>query len=267
MRRLSLAIAGVAMALAATRCGSEPEVKTFVVTVVPPPGATATAPAAATGPSLTEQFARACQERNAKPAPAVPPTVQYPADALLISAFPRDLLLEESAVSAYKEVSDGSTITAQWNRNWDREPAGSGSATRITNNTMLFLNLDEAHKQFDATATGDGGKKALEAVLTVRGAMPEGMCITPVDAGALGVDQQAAWRAEFLRGNQSYVTYWVYLRVRNVRATLQTFVETTNAAEQPALFEETKQLAAKQAAKLKATPATAKPEEVKLQDP
>ncbi len=267
MRILLPAIAGAA--LLASACGSDGDrpVRSIYVTVEPTPVPSATAIPEASGPNVAEAFAKACAARKAQPAPQAPKTVEYPADALLVSVFPRDLLLDERAVAEAKEVSDGSTITAQWNRTWDRPSTGNGAATRITNNVMLFLTMDEAKQAFDSTAAGDGGRTAIEGALRVRGATPEGMCITPVDIGPMGVDQQAAWRAEYIRGHETYTTYWVYLRVRNVRATLQTFAQVSSATEQPQLFEETKQLAAKQAAHLRTFPANTKPEDVKLQDP
>ncbi len=105
---------------------------------------------------------------------------------------------------------------------------------------------------------GAGGRETVQRVIALRGFDPAQIQVTEVPLDGLGLDQQAAWRVEFSRGSatERYVQYFVYLRVRNVHATLTTFAQHVNGAEPPHLLDETRQLAQREAALLRAQPAT-----------
>ncbi len=268
MRRFIPLLTAVALAAAACASTKKSEPKTIIgqpepgytppaaSSVTPTPAATATTPFVS---DLSREFARACAQRNAAPTPAARPIATPAPGANLIAVFPRDLLLPENAVPNADEVKDGSAATAQWNRSWTRKAGTDGSATDIKLQAALYLTISEAFEDFNQTASGAGAITTITGLIELRGARKDEICITPIDIGQTGADQQSAYRAEYLRGSERYVTYWVWLRVRNVRALLQTFAAIPDGKEAPALLDETKRLAKAEADLLTTTPATQPP--------
>lgn len=191
------------------------------------------------------------------------PATPTPRVQTLIAVDPRQLVLDEKGfIPGQWTMQEGTLFTGQWNRAWDRDPADPGSATgatRVTIQASLFPSLEESAEKFAQTALGVDGQETIRRVIALRGFDPAQIQVTEVPLDGLGLDQQAAWRAEFSRSpatSERYVQYFVYLRVRNVHATLTTFAQSVNGAEAPKLLEETKQLAQREAALLRAQPAT-----------
>jgi hypothetical protein len=190
------------------------------------------------------------------------PATTTPIVQTLIAVDPRQLVLDEKAfLPGQWKMQEGTLFTGQWNRAWDRDPADPGSitgATRVTIQATLFPSLEESSEKFAQTAVGAGGRDTVQRVIALRGFDTANIQVTEVPLDGLGLDEQAAWRAEFSRGSatERYVQYFVYLRVRNVHATLTTFAQSVNGTEVPKLLEETKQLAQREAALLRAQPAT-----------
>lgn len=190
------------------------------------------------------------------------PATPTPRVQTLIAVDPRHLVLDEkSFLPGQWTMQEGTIFTGQWNRAWDRDPADPGAAagaTRVTVQATLFPSLEESTEKFAQMAAGAGGRDTVQRVIALRGFDVANIQVTEVPLDGLGLDEQAAWRAEFSRGvaTERYVQYFVYLRVRNVHATLTTFAQYVNGAEPPQLLEETKQLAQREASLLRAQPAT-----------
>lgn len=226
-----------------------------------PPAALTASPTTAGPPPTPDPILKDCVAAAATsvptPAPATPS-----ADRRLLVVDPKLLPLPaDQIIPGTFQVTDGSIATAQWNRTWDRDPADPGSAagaTRITINARLYLSIEDAVQDFADGAAGAGGRAAAQQAIAVRGFSPAQICTRAVSLDPLGVDQQAAWRVEFTRGNpdQTYVQYFVYLRVRNTRAVVTTFAQNKDGAEATRLLADTKQVAKLQADRLLAFPPT-----------
>lgn len=182
------------------------------------------------------------------------------ADERLIVVDPKELVLrEDEMIPGSFTLKEGSIATAQWNRSWDRDPADPGAATGVTRvaiNARLFRSLADATKEFTLEAVGANGVVTVKNAIKVRGFYERNIRVIPADVGALGADDQSAWRGEFTRGNaeETYVQYFVFVRVRNARALVTAFAQNRNGAEAPNLLADTKQVARQQAAHLVAIP-------------
>jgi hypothetical protein len=213
----------------------------------------------------------ACSTNDAKTKTAAPSTsgatpAAPAATQKLIAVPPCQLLVPADEMIAGKfEVKEGSGLaTAQCNRSWDREPADPGAAagaTRVVINARLYQNLPDATTDFSETATGAGGEGLITRGIETRGFLRVQIKIAEATMPSLGADEQVAWRVEFTRGSatDTYVQYFVYLRVKNTRAEIQTFAQNVGGAEAKGLLDDTQQIAKKQADRLRSFPATADP--------
>lgn len=252
-----------AAALLAAACAPEKKtndlvVRTATATRTASSAGSATAAPAATQSPTPNPLVAECVAAQAKAPPQkeTPPPVT---DTSLIVVDPKELLAPEDAVLGKFSVKDGTITTAQWNRAWDRDPndpAAATGATRLTATAWLQQTVEEATTSFADIATGPGGQDYAVTAIGVRGFPLQNICVRPAAIEPLGVPQQSAWRAEFTHGSaaQSYVQYFVFMRVHNTRALVTGFAQNVNGAEAPRLLDDTRQLAKKQAERLLAMP-------------
>jgi hypothetical protein len=176
----------------------------------------------------------------------------------LITADPRLLVLPADQLPAPFTAKDGSIVSAQWSRSWDRDPNDSAAtgATRVTINAVLEQTVAQAVSDFDSNYGGSNGQTYAQRAIQARGFQPAQIKVAPADVGSLGVDQQEAVRVEFTRGTAeaSYVQYFVYMRVRNTLAQVTAFAQNKDGAEAPKLLDDLKSVAKKQADHLRSLP-------------
>ena len=182
------------------------------------------------------------------PAPTNPPGT--------IAVDPRILALPADEMIPGKfTIEEGSIATAQWNRAWNRDPADPGAAsgvTRVAINARLYQSIKDATDEFATISAGKGGMDYVQGVIEQRGFERRNVKVTPASVGTLGAEEEAAWRAEFTRGNpnETFVQYFVFVRVRNTRALITTFAQNKDGAEAPNLLEDTKQISLRQTRRL-----------------
>ncbi len=207
--------------------------------------------------SEKSELARATPESRSTAAASTGPEAVITTDATQL------VLPADQMIAGTFTPRDGSIATLQWSRSWERDPADPGAATGATYVTITVATDASVADGITDFANAYGpvaGASYAQSAIEVRGFAKQDTKIAPVTLGVTGPDEQTAWRAEFGRGaSQTFVQYFVFMRVRNVLAAITTFAPTVAGAEPPNLLDETRQLAKRQADRLLAQPTIPKP--------
>ena len=188
-------------------------------------------------------------------APSVtrPTVTATPAATGLVEIDPRALVLPtEKMIPGTFTMTEGSLASAQWNRNWDREPTDpnfASSAARIGINARLYLSIEDAVADFNGSSVGANAQESIVSAIALRGFDRQNIRATAIEWPALGTDAQSAFRVEFTRGSavDTWVEYWIYMQESNTRALIKTVAQNIAGAEASNLREETREIAKRQA--------------------
>lgn len=197
------------------------------------------------------------------PGAGSPTATGYSGPDAIIVADPKDMVLPADAIAGNFTTKEGSIVTAQWSRSWQRDPADPGAASGasfITINTALEKTIDNAVADFQKSFAGDAGGRYVQQAIQLRGFSEPEIKVNQADVGSFGANEQIALRAAFARtgSNQTFVQYFVFMRIRNTITTITAFAPNQGATEAPNLLTDLKQVAKQQADRLLAMP-TSKP--------
>lgn len=191
-------------------------------------------------------------------------------DTKLIAVHPCELPLPAAEMIPGKfEMRENSPsspglATAQCSRSWDRDAAEAttGNATRVAINARLYQTLTDGKADFDNNFAGDAGKQSITNIIENRAILRHQITVEAVpNPPSFGTDQQSVYRAQYTRGNavETWVDYYVFLRVKNTFAYMQVSAQNISGAEAKGLAADMQTLAKKQADRLLSFPATADP--------